>query len=407
MHARHSGFLEELASGTGLPEAEYAEVARGYRLLRIIDHWADGTSIAELGEALADIAVPERCNVPWDPRGAVGDVLHALVAAEDYPTGRTGVAVALLRWTKTLHEAAMFHIALDVITVALEHTADDPSVAWRCHWDAAFIHRSIGNVAAAEEHYGLCIEIGERIGDDEAVFRGRLGFGRLQRARGDLPAAEHAFRLLLDEARRIGTGGLVSAALQDLGVTIGMRGRHDESLIYLDESLAAASDDDRDGMLLNIAFSHTELGDHLSSRRVYQKLATDARNARIRIVARINLIHTAGLLRDRAAVEAHRRVLEPQRLVATQSTDFWLTLGRAYLAIGELVEARPCFERALTIGQQSRMGQVIIAAEDALATIDMLASGGFGGRVRTLGCSLSSGRRTSIALRSLMNGSVS
>jgi tetratricopeptide (TPR) repeat protein len=393
MHARHSGFLEELDSGTGLPEAEHAEVARGYRLLRIIDHWADGTSLTELGEALADIAVTEHSDVPREPRGAVDDVLHALLGAGDYPVGRTGVASALSRWTKLLYDAAMFHIALDVINVAIEHAADDFTISWQCHRDAAFVQRALGNFVAAEGHYGACIEIGEAVGDSEAIIRGRLGLTKLQRGRGDFPAAENALRELFHDVRLLGNAPLTSAVQQDLGVTIAMRGRFEECLAHLRAALAAAPDGEHDTLLLDIAFARGELGDLSASRSVHEHLAMKSRLGRIRFAARVNLIQIEGVLGNRAAVERHRRDLETQRLPAIISTDFWLTLGRAYMALGELIEARPCFERALALGQQSRMGHVIIAAEDSLATLKMLTEVGAIGRLGMPNYSADSGRR--------------
>jgi hypothetical protein len=169
---RHSVLIEALALPT-TDRVAWAALANAYRALRLIDHWATGARVAEVRDAVTSLnaSIPDRAS----------DTIHAGAQA-----GKHDVAVALFEWCCALSWNSEYRLAAHIAHTALELSAGDHSMEWRAHTECAYAARLGGSLAEAEAHYEACIEIGTRTECPDAVYRGRLGRGRVACARGNL-----------------------------------------------------------------------------------------------------------------------------------------------------------------------------------------------------------------------------
>jgi len=205
------------------------------------------------------------------------------------------------------------------------------------------------------------------------VFWGRNGHCLLVMERGNLPQAQESYRRLADWGRRIGRADIESHARHGLGIVVALRGRLREGLEHLEAALPTSTETERIRVLSNIAYMRFQLGEHDRARDVFLEVVRVTRDRYESNIAHVNLIAVYAAAGERDSVETHRRHLEHQRLGQPLAVDFQMTLGRAYVGLGDLASAGPCFRRASALAQRSGLGRSIIEADQELERLDQAA----------------------------------
>ncbi|MGH7617655.1 MAG: tetratricopeptide repeat protein, partial [Gemmatimonadaceae bacterium] len=149
------------------------------------------------------------------------------------------------------------------------------------------------------------------------------------------------------------------------------RGRHAEALKQLSRAIPGPTQRDTDRLYHDIAFAHLQMGNLAIARDIFLEFTRMSDNQHVALISRVNLIQVFAALGDRAEVESQRQTLEAEGLPNDLATDFFMTLGRAYLSLGEPKDAVPCFERAAAIAERAGMGRLIIESDEALATASL------------------------------------
>ncbi|MGH6873345.1 MAG: tetratricopeptide repeat protein, partial [Rhizomicrobium sp.] len=235
----------------------------------------------------------------------------------------------------------------------MELSGGNYDLVWRAHRDCGWSLGLLGDYDSAERQYRSCIDVGEDFGAVEAQLRGRVGLTRIARVRGNLPLAERLGAELVEWAVAEGRQDLESEARHELAVTLGVRGRHAEALKQLSRAIPGPTQRDTDRLYHDIAFAHLQMGNLAIARDIFLEFTRMSDNQHVALISRVNLIQVFAALGDRAEVESQRQTLEAEGLPNDLATDFFMTLGRAYLSLGEPEDALPCFERASAIAERA------------------------------------------------------
>jgi Tfp pilus assembly protein PilF len=107
------------------------------------------------------------------------------------------------------------------------------------------IQHSRGNLDAAEEAFREALKIRETIGDRSGTMQSLNAMGAVLFERGDREAAEQAWHAALQEAQQMADRRYQAMVLSNLGESLGLRGRPNEAKPFLLEArkLAAMIED--------------------------------------------------------------------------------------------------------------------------------------------------------------------
>ena len=275
----------------------------------------------------------------------------------------TALSTPMVALAVTLRRRCLYDLARDTAQAALRQASVHSDDEWRAHRECGWAEWSLGNLEQSGVHFSACIEIGQRLGTMDAVFSGRLGHCHVVKERGNLPRAETLYQRLAEWGRSIGRPDFEAHARHGLGITIGLRGRLREGLEHLESALPAAPETERSRILTNIAYMRLQLGEHEHASDTFLEVTRSASDRYEAHVAHVNLIEVYAAAGRPNEVEVQRRYLEEQRLPPSLAVDFYLTLGRAYVTMGDPVSAAPCFYRAAALAQRVRLGRDIIEAD--------------------------------------------
>lgn len=358
---RHQPFLRRLAK-TREQSAEWRLFAVTLRVLHRIDAWAEDDRAAdptiekelfEDVESLGDGAIARVL--------ASGIALIANVSPRD--EHRASMAGSLLKLDEALRFQCWYDLSLDVAQTAMEFASQNDRLLWRSHVECAFAHRVLGDFVLSQAQYECCLQIAERLGDAEAVYRGRAGLTRIARERGNLPLAEELASDLVSWTAQQGDGELESQARQGLAVTLGLRGKYEDARQELERALILSSPEWRHRVLNDLAFVWAQTGDLERARDAFVDLAATNPERHCALMARVNLIQVFGSLGDAAAVDEQGDLLDDEVLPDALAVDFHMTLGTAYVALGRHDAALSRYERARVLAEQVGTGQTIIEAD--------------------------------------------
>jgi tetratricopeptide (TPR) repeat protein len=238
---------------------------------------------------------------------------------------------------------------------------------WRSHGACGWALRFLGGFERADAHYQRCVEIGELLDDPDARFRGLKGIAMTARTKGNLPRAEADTVRLLEWAVQLGRLDFESEARHHLGVILGLQGRHHESICELERALAATGGEHHDRLMMDLAFSRAQTGQLERARLAFMTVVENSSDQQTVLLARVNLIQIYSAYGDRVSIDAQRRILDAVSLPAVLATDFHLTLGLAYVALGEHELALQRFERAREIAEETKIGRTVIEADEHIA----------------------------------------
>jgi tetratricopeptide (TPR) repeat protein len=361
---QHLAFIKHLAA-IDEGSADWTTASLAFRALTLIDEHATapvGTCAAAVSALLGDTRAADSSDSITEQVAAVADVL----ARSDLDHPSATLAKATLALTTYFRRSGLYELARDAARTALRHAPRNSDEEWISHRECGCAEWRLGNGEESDAHYSACIEIGQRIGSSDAVFWGRNGLYLHVRCRGNLPRAETLYRRLVDWGRRIERSDIEAHARHGLGITIGLRGRVREGLGHLELALPASTEVERIRVLTNIAYMRLQLGEHEPARDAFLEIARVATDRYEANQAHVNLIEVYAAVGARDRVQEHRRFLENQRLPSATSVDFQMTLGRAYLTLGDPTSAIPCFRRARALARRTGLGRDLIEADGAL-----------------------------------------
>jgi tetratricopeptide (TPR) repeat protein len=135
---------------------------------------------------------------------------------------------------------------------------------------------------------------------------------------------------------------------------------------------------DRLGAITSLASTLAEAGQLDAAESAFVIVARHMKQSVYRLYALSGYARMAGLRGDRREFERRIRVLDEagsaEGPAAFRAGD-WMDRGDVYRCLGDLDEARSCYERALQLAEIHRLGQFLVQAEKALRSLDTLVSG--------------------------------
>lgn len=368
---RDAGFLEDLERTAPTDEA-WGALAAGYRVVRLMD-WlrvSDETSeFRSLDELHHSLRASNHALCL-----AAADLLHVVVEWRGR-RAHPGQVAATMFWYADELTTAFYHAsARCVLGVLLESDSAplEPSIAWRAMRLRGHLNQNEGHLDRAFDDFSACVAIGEAIADSEAVLRGRANIGMLAAHRGDFPSAEAIMRGLLVEARASEKKEVIGRISQNLGVILGFRGRFDESVQVLEESLDYVTGRDRATGYANLGLAKMLSGDAVGARVILEAIIRDAAWPNAEWVARSSLIEMDAIAGDRKAVEAHVAALD--RPLPHHQAETKLSIGRAYKILGDSVKAAAWLGQALYDAERSGRGNFVFDIERELEELRRMRS---------------------------------
>ncbi len=339
-----------------------------------------------LRSALADDLVPdpetldERIDLlgdevePWrdDPEGAVwARVLDAVahrhldelesachdLGAQTADAGEHGAAVEAYR---AAHELAV--------------AVGDVDGAGRAARSLGRTHRNVGAWDESESWYTTAVSLARVAGDLEAEAVAVDGWANTLRVKGAFPRARRLHVRALDLARRSGSAYAVGSAHHSLLTLSAMTGDRDQAVEHgwaAVESYAEPRDQLR--ALVSVAAALVEAGDAEVAERAYAVALRHVVEPYYHLFALDGYAHAAALQGDRQAYLERTAALDAVDW-RPGGPDFegqvYLYRGRAWAHLGEPVEARRWFRRALDFSEAQGLSQTLFAAQDGLDTLD-------------------------------------
>lgn len=367
MRMQHLSFVQHLA-GVDEDSADWTTLGLLFRALMLIDARANG-DVRGSATAASRLVMDARAAYDGDPIIERVIAVAELLTCTEQDRSSTQVSSELLALAALLRRRCLYEIARDVARSALRQAPINSDDEWIAHREWGCAEWSLGNLELAADHYNACIEIGQQRRRSEAVFWGHNGQCLLVMERGNLPQAEKLYRRLSDWGRRIGRADIESHARHGLGITLALRGRLHEGLEHLELALPASTPTERNRVLSNIAYMRLQLGEHDRARDMFLEIARVACDLYESNAAHVNLIEVYAAAGNREAVDTHRRYLEDQRLASPLAVDLQMTLGRAYLKLGDRASAAPCFRLASALAQRAGLGRSIIEADQELERV--------------------------------------
>lgn len=367
----HLPFVQHLAA-IDEDSDDWNGIGLALRALILVDAGAtarDASIVIAADALLADAVVGDDNDSIVEAVRAIA----ALLGRRDLDRRSTGLSSALLALTALFRRRCLYELARDTARAALRQAPIDSDNEWLAHRECGCAEMWLGNFKPAADHYGACVELGQRLGTSDAVFWGRNGHCQLVKQRGNLPRAEAMYERLANWGRRIGRPDIEAHARHALGITIGIRGRLREGLAHVEAALPASTESERIRVLTNIAYMRLQLGEQEQARDTFMEVVRVAKDRYEANVAHVNLIELFGAAGNRDEVEAHRAHVEHQRLPAILAVDFQMTLGRAYVALRDSVSAASCFRRAAEVAHRARLGRDIIEADRELERLGHVA----------------------------------
>ena len=298
-------------------ENDPARLALAAYLLDHVERWH-----ADLDQAEGPLALARFLDVGADVHSSVEAALRL---------GRIEEGVAL-----TLASGA-FWVASGELRAGLARTRDtlrfvpgDSGQAGRLHALAGELAYHLDDEADAIEHFERAIAIAEPLGDDATVATSRCYYGASLLVSGEVDRGTELARLAAEAAGRLGLYPLSAQSL---------------SVLAISHAVAGDFDNEREMHVarLSVAREHGDIARTADALGVLAEIALDEADAA-----------TARAYADEALTIAHPAL-------PLEARDALITLARAAIAEGDLVEASATLERALDAAD--KLGQKLAVAQ--------------------------------------------
>ena len=367
----HLAFLEVLGSMSA-NDARWTPTMAGFVTVRLVDKWAEAlrgwlaprpSEVAAVRDAIDKVAA-----------GPTRNALTAIVDAitQSWGRRRSQVSARLLSYAALLSDGREWALSADIyrtfLSLAYETERDLVCHAWhRIGWCEAWL----GQYPEAETAFSLAREQAQELGDRYVELASAQGLAVIASRRGNLPKADAEFAAVVTACEQYlaevpALGELLASALHERGNTAVRRGDLDRAFALLGRALSEARDQNqRDRILLDLAFAFMEVGLLDTARRAYLVVEIAGDDPKLRWIAGVNLMHLATLEGAETVFERHRKALVSEPLPPRLAVSFQITVGEGYKRFGRTPQARAAFDRAIVLAERHQLNRELIEAETA------------------------------------------
>jgi tetratricopeptide (TPR) repeat protein len=369
----HFVFFEALAQEESEDTPEWRTTSAGLLTLRHFDAWVLDSPRRGCEDSWGSRLVRKRVEeIP--PGRPIRALLTSILDAMRSKTcaGPSAVAPRLMAYARALQFEAKWSLAADVYGTVISYSdaTADPDLVISAHMQLGACLRVLARWEEAVGAYAVAGLVAEGIGDVMGVLRARIAEANLATDRGNLPLAEE---ILDDTIYRAAEPELIevrSIALQDRAAVAHHRGQYNTAIEMAYTALGGMPNQaSRDRVLADIAAMFSEIGLYSAARDANLVLAATAQEQYTRWVATINLLEIAAVDHMEPAFEMYRRELDDAELPAALSAHYHYYVALGYQRFGREGDARREFERAIAIASAHHVNQIVINAEQGLATL--------------------------------------
>jgi hypothetical protein len=359
-------------------------------VLRYVDAWSSGEWLpvqllaerAAVADAIAEIprgdhtrgllsAILDRTSTDWS-LGPNGEPFAQ-------PPSVSRVAAPLLAYAHALQFSSEWSLASQVY-LAVWNACGPHSIQAQGDGDiesasvAALrlgaCYRMIGEEERATTAYEAAVALSKQMGDLRTVFLARLGLAKLIQDRGNLPVADSCMASVVAEATTAQLPDIRACALHERAVVAYHRAQYRNAIEWGFESWVLESDaTERQRVLVDLAVALLAAGHRDVARAAHRMLAHEGAEPWTRWVALLNLLEISTLDRDEAEYLHVRQTLRSIELPPRLSANYHYYVGIAEFTFGRALRAIAELERAISLAEEHRFGELLIKAESALVTV--------------------------------------
>lgn len=234
---------------------------------------------------------------------------------------------------------------------------------------AGRLNRLLSRWDLATACYSAAEETGEKIGDQVARLRGRLGQGAVDRGRGNLPMARATAEAVASEASALGLVDVQAIAYGDLGAVYGLQGLRLEALTAQYQAFRCSHDGQQQMHALgDVAYGLREIGALEGSRTAFTIVARSSASLRVRVNAELELMDLESTFGNRMAFERWRTAIDEYRgrMSPSMTVDFYYKLGTGLSRFGQIVRAQDALTAGLALAEAHQLNAWYFKVEKAL-----------------------------------------
>jgi tetratricopeptide (TPR) repeat protein len=290
-------------------------------------------------------------------------------SAPAVPTVRTG----LTAFAYFLEHEGRLAEACDVLSLAARSYGErmGPADFTALALFAGRLNRLQTNWATANRAYEAAEAAASSTGDDNAVFRSRLGRAAVLRAQGNLPASRAAVEGVIAEAAEY--PDVQGSAYADLASVLGLQGHRMEALLANYQAFRLTTDPLlRTRILGDLGIQLADLGHYAEARIAFEIVLASPASFIVRANALLELLELESAIGDRLSFERHRSTARDlaERMPPSMAVDFRYKVGLGLARFGQPVRARAVWEEGQQIAERHKLNEWYFRLERLLAHLD-------------------------------------
>ncbi len=288
-----------------------------------------------------------------------------------------GLWMSLTAYAYFLEHESRLEEALEMVMLAArsQGTNTSPNEFASYALFAGRLNRLLSRWDAATACYSAAEEAGQKIGDQVARLRGRLGQGAVYRGRGNFPMARTTAETVASEADALGLMDVQAIAYGDLGAVYGLQGLRVEAVEAQYRAFRLSHDAQQQIHALgDVAYGLREIGALEGSRTAFTIVARSSASVRIRVNAELELMDLESTVGNRMAFERWRAAVEEYRgrMSPSMSVDFYYKLGIGLSRFGQLARAQDALATGLALADTHQLNAWYFRIEKALEELRKL-----------------------------------
>ncbi len=367
----HEAFLHRAAQAGDTIEQQLA--MGGYLVLRLVDQFRT-PDICEGADALDYQLRATAEFVRGLPSNAIECKHQRQVVAASTDAAKSGHTAVLwpplLAYAYWLEKDLELAAALDVLETVLAMADAAPAADLVATLlQHARVLRLMGRLESATAGYTEAGKRASEIGDRHSELVSQIGRAIVLQKTGNLPASETILRSVLEHARAEELETVEAMAAHDLAIALHLGGRAVDAVPLAFLAYERYQDSaSRLRALSDTAVLLKELGEYDAANHALLSVLGHGPPPEVRSRVLVELIELAGLVDDRVAFQRWRRDVSDliAHLPPDELCNYELAVGRGLAAFGSLPDAEQCYERALAVAEQYKLGERLFKAENAL-----------------------------------------
>ena len=200
------------------------------------------------------------------------------------------------------------------------------------------------------------------------------GVASVYKERGNLPKAREVLNEALVAARESGDRYALGSAYHNLMSVAFLSGSIDDAILMGWRAVGHyAREQDQVNALTALAGVFVAAGELEAAENAYTVVVRRVKKHLYRLYALSGFAHVAALRGERREYERRLAILDGAGFTdgpAVFRAEAWVERGRAYELLGDQKEARRCYQEALRVAEEHRIGQFLMQAEEALRGLD-------------------------------------